>query len=310
MSQAVVLKVPEPSGDCRLDIFVSSSVGDMSRSRAQHMIERGLVLVDSSVAARPSLKLRPGQEITVLPAEPEPSELTHWDFPLSVTYEDDDILVVDKPAGMPVHPGHGHWGDTLANALLARWPEVREVGQTLRPGIVHRLDADTSGLIVIARTGRAHAELSRQFAERLVEKTYLALVIGSPRLAEAVIDAPIARGPGHRKKMAIVATGRPSTTHYCVRRRFKRSSLLQVAPRTGRTHQIRVHLHSIGHPVIGDALYGTADPALGRHFLHASALAFAHPAGGRRIELASPLPGDLAGYIEREPCLGGAADSG
>ena len=297
MTEPVDLRVPETQDDSRLDLFVSVAVRDLSRSRARSMIERGLVLVDGSAAAKPSLRLKPGQVVTVHPGHMEPSDLVAWDVPLTVVYEDAELLVIDKPAGMPVHPGPGHHGDTLVNALLARWPDVSDVGQPARPGIVHRLDADTSGLIVVARTARAHAALAAQFAERRVEKMYTALVSGSPRLDEAVIEAPIGRSPSHRQKMAVVSTGRPASTHYAVTRRFGAGALVEARPRTGRTHQIRVHFHSIGHPVIGDALYGTADPHLDRHFLHASAIGFGHPVDGRRFELPSPLPGGLIGYL-------------
>ena len=297
MTEPVDLRVPETEHDSRLDLFVSVAVRDLSRSRARSMIESGLVLVDGSSAAKPSLRLKPGQVVTVLPGRTEPSDMAAWDVPLTLVYEDDDLLVIDKPAGMPVHPGPGHHGDTLANALLARWPEVSDVGQTARPGIIHRLDADTSGLIVVAKTARAHADLSGQFAKRRVEKMYTALVSGSPRLDEAIIEAPIARNPSHRQKMAVVSTGRPASTHYAVTRRFDDSTLVEARPRTGRTHQIRVHFDSIGHPVVGDAVYGSADPHLERHFLHASAIGFWHPVDGRRIELTSPLPGDLIRYL-------------
>ncbi len=297
MTEPVDLRVPETEDDSRLDMFVSVAVRDLSRSRARLMIESGLVLVDGSAAAKPSLRLRPGQLVTVLPEQKEPSDLVAWDVPLTLVYEDAELLVIDKPAGMPVHPGPGHHGDTLVNALVARWPDVSVVGQPARPGLVHRLDADTSGLIVVAKTARAHAHLSGQFAERRVEKMYTALVSGSPRLHEAVIEAPIARSRSHRQKMAVISTGRPASTHYTVVRRFGASTLVEARPRTGRTHQIRVHFHSVGHPVIGDALYGSADPHLDRHFLHASAIGFRHPVDGRKIELTAPLPGDLISYL-------------
>ena len=297
MTEPVDLRVPETEHDSRLDMFVSVAVREVSRSRARLLIESGLVLVDGAAAAKPSLRLKPGQLVTVLPDQLEPPDLAAWDVPLALVYEDDELAVIDKPAGMPVHPGPGHHGDTLANALVGRWPDVSGVGQPSRPGIVHRLDADTSGLIIVARTARAHADLSGQFAGRTVHKVYTALVSGSPHLDEAVIEAPIGRSPGHRQKMAVVSLGRAASTHYTVTRRFDASTLVKVRPTTGRTHQIRVHFDSIGHPVIGDALYGTADPQLGRHFLHASEIGFRHPVGGGKIELTSPLPADLISYL-------------
>lgn len=297
MTEPVDLRVPETEHDSRLDMFVSVAVQDLSRSRARLLIESGLVLVDGAAAGKPSLRLKPGQLVTVLPGQAEPPDLVAWDVTLTVVYEDDDLVVIDKPAGMPVHPGPGHQGDTLANALVARWPDVSGVGQPSRPGIVHRLDADTSGLIIVARTARAHADLSGQFEGRTVQKMYTALVSGTPRLNEAVIEAPIGRSPGHRQKMAVVSSGRPASTRYTVTRRFDASTLVEARPTTGRTHQIRVHFDSIGHPVIGDALYGTADPHLGRHFLHASEIGFRHPVGGGNIELTSSLPEDLISYL-------------
>ncbi len=274
-------------------MFIAAASPDLSRSRARSLIEAGSVSVDGREVTRPSERVTSGQAVTVVPAPPEPSDLVPWDAPLSAVYEDSELAVIDKPAGLAVHPAPGHPVRTLANAVLARWPEAIAAGDAARPGIVHRLDADTSGLIVVARTARAHAALSAQFAERTVGKTYSALVEGCPREPEAVIDAPIGRSPHHRRKMAVVSTGRPAVTRYSVERSFGESALLSVRPETGRTHQIRVHLMSIGHPVVGDALYGRADPELGRQFLHASAIRFRHPAHGRWIDLASPLPGDL-----------------
>lgn len=297
MIEPVELTVSDRDVESRLDSFVSGAVPDLSRSRARVLIERGLVLVDGTPATRPALKMEAGQAVTVLPDAPEPSRLVPWDTPLTVVYEDADLLVIDKPAGMTVHPAPGHPNDTLANAVIARWPDVAAIGDATRPGIVHRLDADTSGLILVAKTAPAHAALSAQFAERRVAKMYTALVIGSPTQDEAVIEAPIGRNPHDRKKMAIVTTGRPSSTGFRVVQRFDNRALLEVRPTTGRTHQIRIHLASIRHPVVGDVLYGRADPKLGRQFLHASSLGFDHPSDGRRVELTSPLPKDLSGYL-------------
>lgn len=297
MTDQVELTVLDSGGDSRLDSFVSGAIPDLSRSRARSLIERGLVLIDDAPATKPALRLEPGQVITVLPAEPEPSGLVPWDTPLTVLFEDSELLVIDKPAGMTVHPAPGHPNDTLANAVVARWPETATVGNTARPGIVHRLDADTSGLIVIAKTAPAHAALAAQFAARTVAKRYVALVVGPPERDEAVIEAPIGRNPHQRKKMAVVSTGRAASTRFRVVKRFDNAALLDVQPTTGRTHQIRVHLASIGHPVVGDAVYGKPDPKLARQFLHASALAFDHPSGGHRVEMSSPLPDDLSKYL-------------
>ncbi len=297
MTGQVEFDVSLSDGEARLDAFVSRAVPDLSRSRARALVERGMVLVNGAAAEKPSLRLAPGQRITVLPAEPEPSNLTPWDVPLTVVLEDEELLVIEKPAGMTVHPAPGHPNDTFANAVVARWPDLAGVGDPARPGIVHRLDADTSGLIVVAKSARAHSALGAQFAERRVGKRYIALVVGSPERDEAVIDGPIGRSPRDRKKMAVVTTGRAASTGFKVTQRFDDKTLVEVRPTTGRTHQIRVHFASIGHPVVGDAVYGKPDPELARQFLHASRLAFEHPSTGRRVELSSPLPQDLSMYL-------------
>jgi 23S rRNA pseudouridine1911/1915/1917 synthase len=214
-----------------------------------------------------------------------------------VAYEDEELLVIDKPSGMTVHPAPGHPTDTLANAVIARWPDLAAVGEPSRPGIVHRLDADTSGLIIVAKTPRAHAAVAAQFAARSVEKHYTALVVGSLDQDEAVIEAPIGRSPRNRKKMAVVENGRPASTGFRVMHRFDKSTLIDIKPTTGRTHQIRVHFASIGHAVVGDTVYGRPAHRLARQFLHAAALVFKHPVSGRRIELTSPLPEDLTTYL-------------
>jgi 23S rRNA pseudouridine1911/1915/1917 synthase len=213
-------------------------------------------------------------------------------------YEDCHLLVVDKPAGMTVHPAPGHRDDTLANAVLARSPDLGGVGGELRPGIVHRLDKDTSGLLVVAKNDPAHAGLSEQFKDRSVTKGYYALVHGHPRQPKAVVDAPIGRHPKHRKRMGIVNSGRASRTGYSVETRYAGFALLDVRPETGRTHQIRVHMASIGHPLAGDAVYGQAHPRLERHFLHAYLLGFTHPVTGERLELRSELHADLREVLD------------
>ena len=195
---------------------------------------------------------------------------------------------------MAVHPGAGRTRHTLVNALLARYPDLAGTGEALRPGVVHRLDKDTSGLLLVARNERAHADLSRQLKERLVEKRYLALVTGRLEPAEGVIEGDIGRDPRNRKRMAIVEGGRPARTAYRVVERFDGYTLVEVAPSTGRTHQIRVHLAGVGHPIAGDALYGRRSPLVGRQFLHAWRIAFSHPADGRPMSFESPLPADLA----------------
>jgi 23S rRNA pseudouridine1911/1915/1917 synthase len=208
-------------------------------------------------------------------------------------YQDDELLVLDKPAGLTVHPAPGHPSGTLVNALLAICPDLRGIGDRVRPGIVHRLDKDTSGLMVVAKSHRAHLSLSRQIKERKVKKGYLALVSGELKPREGVIDAPIARNPRDRKRMAVVAGGREARTRYKVLRSNGEYSLVEAFPETGRTHQVRVHFASLGHPLVGDHVYGKRSAFLGRQFLHAHLLGFSHPDTGEWREFTSPLPPDL-----------------
>jgi 23S rRNA pseudouridine1911/1915/1917 synthase len=224
---------------------------------------------------------------------PQPLAVEAEAIPLCIVYEDQDLLVVDKPAGLTVHPAPGHARHTLVNALLAHCADLSGVGGVLRPGIVHRLDKDTSGLILVAKNDRAHAGLSRQLKERTVEKVYLALVRGRMERPEGVIEGAIGRDPRNRKRMAIVEGGRAARTAYRVREFLDGTTLVEVAPSTGRTHQIRVHLAAAGHPIVGDALYGKPSDIIGRQFLHAYRIAFRHPADSRSVEFESPLPADL-----------------
>lgn len=230
---------------------------------------------------------------------PQPVAVEPEAIPLRIVYEDADLLVVDKPAGLTVHPAPGHARHTLVNALLAHCSDLSGVGGVLRPGIVHRLDKDTSGLLFVAKNDRAHAGLSRQLKERSVEKAYLALVRGRLEQAEGVIEGAIGRDPRNRRRMAVVEGGRPARTAYRVREYLDGMTLVEVMPSTGRTHQIRVHFAAAGHPIVGDALYGKPSDLIGRQFLHAYRLAFRHPADGRAIELESPLPADLEQALRR-----------
>jgi len=217
---------------------------------------------------------------------------------LNVIFEDRDLIVVDKPAGLTVHPAPGHPDKTLVNAILALCPDLEGIGNAVRPGIVHRLDKDTSGLIVVAKNEKAHTCLAGQFKERRVVKSYKALVHGRLEPPEAVVDAPIGRHPVHRKRMAVVTTGRAAITRYRVVLYLPGYSLVEVSPSTGRTHQIRVHLAALGHPLAGDSTYGKRHPRLDRHFLHAHYLEFRLPSTGESMELSSVLPGDLQGFLD------------
>ena len=276
----------------RLDRFLADAMPDRSRVSLQELIREGLVTVNGRTA-RPSSPLKPGDRITIELPPPAPTAAVAEDIPLTVVYQDDDLAVIDKPAGLTTHPAPGHPAGTLLNALLSLFPELADTGLE-RPGIVHRLDKDTSGLIVVARSRQAHARLSDQFRNREVTKVYLALVKGRVEPAEGVIEAAIGRHRTQRKKMTVSEQGREARSRFKVIRRFQNQTLLEVKIYTGRTHQIRVHLAAIGYPVIGDATYGAPSPDFPRQFLHAHRLGFRHPATGDEMSFTSPLPPDLA----------------
>src|ERR687894_370009 len=282
----------------RLDRYVADQLPDLSRGTVQGLIESGRVRVDGQ-QRKPKFRMTPGEVVSVEIPPPQIDEIQPDRIPLSIVYEDADVIVVDKPAGMVVHPAPGHPRGTLANALLAHVPGI-SVGGSQRPGIVHRLDKDTSGLIVAAKTDRGRTALVSQWEDRSVEKTYLALVSGSVADEEATIDAPIGRDPKNRQRMAVLRSGRPAVTRFRVIERFPNSTLLELSIETGRTHQIRVHLAFVGHPIVGDRLYGRTrltDPHLERQFLHASALGFRIP-DGEALRLKAPLPDDLQVVLE------------
>jgi 23S rRNA pseudouridine1911/1915/1917 synthase len=288
----------------RLDKAIAGHFGDISRSYAAALIEAGAVTVNGIIAGKPGQRLKVGDRISIDVPSPRTSGLAAEDIPLSVVYEDADLLVIDKPAGMVVHPAPGHSGGTLVNALLARVPDLAlDMGDEARPGIVHRLDKDTSGLIVVAKRRVAHEMLSRQMAARAVLKEYVAVVEGTPNPPSGVIDAPIARDPTNRQRMAVVASGRAARTRYVTERRLGRYTLVKAVLETGRTHQIRVHMASIGHPILGDPVYGkrtlkdAAALGLARQFLHARKLGLTLPSTGEWHEFTSPLPRDLQRVI-------------
>ncbi|MCH7999973.1 MAG: RluA family pseudouridine synthase [Chloroflexi bacterium] len=276
----------------RLDVLLARLAVELSRSRARRLIEDGLVTVDGR-QERPSHRLAAGARVVATLPPVEDARPVAERIPVTIIYQDDDIIVVDKPAGLTVHPAPGHPSGTLVNALLALTPELASLRDTIRPGIVHRLDKDTSGLLVVAKNERARSDLTRQLKAREVRKTYLALVHGIPQPAEGTIEAPIGRHLRNRKKMAVVAGGREAETKYRVREALDGFALLEVKPITGRTHQIRVHLAAIGHSVVGDTVYGKRSERVGRQFLHSWRLAFDLPSSGRQVEFESPLPTDL-----------------
>jgi 23S rRNA pseudouridine1911/1915/1917 synthase len=333
-AQKQMIEVPIEAAGQRLDHFVASQLEGVSRSRVQLLMDQGDVLVNGE-REKASLKLRGGERIA-LTGEPHPAPLkaTAEDIPLDVVFEDADLAVVNKQAGMMVHAGAGQNDDarslgTLVNALLYRFKKLSSTGGDLRPGIVHRLDKDTSGLIVVAKNDRAHAALGEMFSSRHIKKTYIALVQGSVEREKGTINAGVSRDPVRRTRMTTHPSenARSAVSHYEVVRRlatrFGKFTLVKVRIETGRTHQIRVHMASIGHPVVGDTLYGgagqltdqvaaqaaqskaarrKADPdvlRLGRNFLHAARLEFAHPVTGKPLQLEAPLPKELEKFLEQ-----------
>ena len=284
--------------DERLDKFLASRETDLSRAQIAGLVAGGLVKVDGAIV-KSSYRLRGGETVEMEMLPPPPSGVSPQEIPLSVIYEDEDILVIDKPAGMVVHPAPGHRRDTVANALLGRLPGIEEVGDEQRPGIVHRLDMDTSGLMVAAKNRRAHRHVSGQIKDRSVLKGYTALAKGNIDPPEGVIKARIGRDNRNRKRMAVVELGREAETSYRAVESAPGYTLLEVIPKTGRTHQIRVHLSALGYPIVGDALYGGKDPRLERQFLHAHLLGIRLPGTGEYIEFTSPLPADLKAFLSQ-----------
>ena len=283
----------------RLDRYLAARMIAYSRTAIQQLITEGQVTVNGRVS-KSGYILRVADTVQMAQLVPtaQPTMAKPKALPLDVVYADQDVLVINKAAGMVVHPAAGHYEDTLVNAILARYPELQGVGDSLRPGIVHRLDKDTSGLMIVARNVQAQAALTEQIQRHEIVKRYLALVAGVVPLDQGSIDAPIGRDPRHRQQMAIMATGsREARTHFRVLQRFTRHTLLLVQLETGRTHQIRVHLQAIGYPVVGDPVYGPKDNRyklpLQRQFLHAFQLAFTHPSTGQQMEMEAQLPDDL-----------------
>jgi 23S rRNA pseudouridine1911/1915/1917 synthase len=338
----------------RLDLFLAEKLPDLSRSRIKQLLDAGNVSLDdaglfpnpesrtpSPVPAKPvkpGHRLRGGEQITIEVEPPPPLRAYPEDLPLDILYEDDDIVAINKPAGMVVHIGAGVKSGTLVNALLHHFRELSAVGGELRPGIVHRLDKNTSGVLLVAKNDRAHRHLAEQFASRTMEKHYLALVHGTVRKAEGIIRAPIRRDPVRRTRMTARASvaskqDRAAESRFHLLKRYKGLSLLDVRILTGRTHQVRVHLASIGHPVVGDTLYGAparlptafirggaaketrdfkgssprshktrlseTEATLGRSFLHAERIRFAHPRTGAPIEIRAPVPADLSNFLDQ-----------
>ncbi len=287
----------------RLDKFLSAQIPDLSRTRLQNLIKRGHVWVDEEIVQKTGTTLERGMEVKITIPPTQTLDIVPEPIPLNIIFENQDLLVIDKPAGMVVHPSAGHADGTLVHAALAHTPELQGVGGVKRPGIVHRLDRDTSGAIVIAKNDRAQHWLQDQFKDRLVKKVYLALVDGHPPTPRGRIEAAIGRDHANRKKMAVTShqKGREATSEYKTIEKFFQHTLLEVRPLTGRTHQIRVHLAFIGCPIAGDRIYGRHHPSIPseRHFLHAHQLSFILPGEATPRQFVAPLPTELEDILKR-----------
>ena len=295
--EKVVRIIADRSG-VRLDRFISEKCPELSRTYAKKLIEDGHITVNGKTV-KASLTLNTGDSLSIRIPPPEPSLLVAENIPLNIVYEDKDLLVVDKPAGLIVHPAPGNPKHTLVNAILAHFPDLPYGGNSLRPGIVHRLDKDTSGLMLVAKNRQALNNLANQFKTRSVTKTYLVLVKGHLSPRKGFIEAPIGRDPHNRKRMAVVEKGRDARTEYRVIKYVGDCSLLEVRLETGRTHQIRVHLSAIGYPVVGDVTYGVKSPFVSRQFVHAHILGFKLPSSGEYIEFKSELPPELEQALDK-----------
>ena len=297
----ILLRASEESKNQRLDAFLASSLDGLTRSQATRLIESGEVAVAGKSVSK-SYKLAGGEDIAVTLPEPEPVEAVPQDIPLDVVYEDADVIVVNKPSGMVVHPAPGHPDGTLVNALLYHCAgTLSGIGGALRPGIVHRIDRDTSGLIIAAKNDAAHQYLSAQLADHTLARTYECIVVGKLREDRGTVNAPIARHPTDRKRMAVVAGGREAVTHWEVIARYPGYTHVRCRLETGRTHQIRVHMAYIGHPILGDTVYGAKKeiPGLTGQCLHAVGLRFLHPRTHEVVELSCPLPDEFTRMLQK-----------
>jgi 23S rRNA pseudouridine1911/1915/1917 synthase len=293
---AITLAADENSAGVRIDLFLSGQNDDLTRSRVQKLIEKKLVIVNGEVCDNKNYRIKAGDQVLISLAAPEELAARPEDIELDIVYEDKDLLVINKKRGMVVHPAPGHQDGTMVNALLGHCKDLSGIGGVIRPGIVHRLDKDTSGLLIVAKNDYAHNSLAEQLKARTLKRVYFALVCGRVNPQRGRIEAPVGRHLKHRKKMAVIAGGRDAVTRYRVIKHFKRYSLLKLKLETGRTHQIRVHMAHIGFPVVGDPLYGPGSHGdlpgdlATPQALHARALSFEHPRTGVKMNFSAPLP--------------------
>jgi 23S rRNA pseudouridine1911/1915/1917 synthase len=303
--QTIDVRLEPAHAGWRLDRALAAAVPSLSRERLKGLIRSGAVEAKGAAVRDPSIKVRGNESLRVAVPEPEPAHNEPQDIPLTIVFEDEHLLVVDKPAGLVVHPAAGNFDGTLVNALLHHCGDsLSGIGGVARPGIVHRIDKDTSGLLVVAKTDVAHEGLARQFAAHSIDRRYLAIVSGVPKTSEGIVDAPLARSATNRKKIAIVEgnRGKRAVTHWKRLRVFTDAALVECRLETGRTHQVRVHMASIGHPLIGDPVYGRSGKTHGkllkelgfhRQALHATELGFTHPVTRHRLSFSSPMPPDM-----------------
>jgi len=287
--------------DKRLDVFLTERVEGHSRTYIKKLIEDGLVLVGEKTK-KANYKLNVGDTVSIILPDPVNLEVKAEDIDIDVIYEDDDLLVINKPQGMVVHPAHGNYSGTLVNGLLSRCEGLSGINGVIRPGIVHRIDKDTSGVIVVAKTNEAHMDLSRQLKEHSINRKYIALLEGRLKEDRGIVDAPIGRDPKDRKRMAVVSkNGKRAVTHYKVIEFFQANTLVEASLETGRTHQIRVHMAYLGHPVVGDLVYGYKKQRfkLKGQMLHAKILGFMHPRSGEYVEFSAPLPEYFVNILEK-----------
>ncbi len=301
MVDAMVFPVDETMAGERIDKVISAVSGSLTRSAVQKLLEGGSVKAGNAVVSK-NYKVKAGEMISVVIPEPRELDVKAENIPLDIRYEDDDLLVVNKPKGMVVHPAAGNYDGTLVNALLYHCGEsLSAINGVIRPGIVHRIDKDTSGLLVAAKNNEAHLKLSEQLKERKALRKYNALVNGNIKEDFGTVNKPIGRSPSDRKKMAVVQGGREAVTHYSVLERFGRYTLIECVLETGRTHQIRVHMASLGHSIVGDKVYGVKKERfnLNGQLLHARTIGFVHPKTGEMMEFSAPLPDYFEAVLEK-----------